>query len=218
MTCPSYWKEAIQYLSTQDEILAKIITAYPDETLLNSHNPFQTLMKAVVGQQISVKAAAAIGQRLHSLLGEITPQQYLTASEDDLRQCGLSRQKISYLSHIAQAFINDQLTPQDWPSMSDEQVAQQLTAISGIGVWTSQMFLIFHLHRPDILPLSDVGLVKAVQQQYGQAEKTLLIRHRDNCSAMETLSNGRHLVFVAQSGSASHSILMQIMIDIQTLI
>ena len=96
MTYPSYWQEAIEYLAAQDRVMASLIASYPHERMLNHHNPFHTLVKAIVGQQISVKAASAIGQRLESLLGTFSPKHYLAAAEDQLRQCGLSRQKIAY--------------------------------------------------------------------------------------------------------------------------
>ncbi len=168
MSIPVYWHDALVYLSAQDKRLAALIAAYPDSTLLNHHNPFHTLTRAIVGQQISVKAADAVWLRLESLLDAISPQQYLKLSEEELRNCGLSRQKIAYITNIALAFTDQTLKPQDWPTMDDEAVVKQLTQIKGIGRWTAQMFLIFHLHRPDVLPLADLGLISAINLHYGK--------------------------------------------------
>lgn len=168
MTIPDYWQDAIKTLSQQDKILAGLMTAYPDENLINYHNPFYTLTRAIIGQQISVKAADAVWFRLESLLISIVPKEFLKLSEEDLRKCGLSRQKIDYITHIAQAFETGKLNPQEWSTMEDEAILKQLMAIRGVGIWTAQMFLIFHLHRPDILPLADLGLINAIQRHYNQ--------------------------------------------------
>ena len=167
MNSPPYWHEAINYLVTKDRVIASLIATYPNEVMLNHQNPFYTLVKAIVGQQISIKAAAAIFQRLESLIGHFSTEHYLAAKEDELRQCGLSRPKIRYITNVAKALESGQLTPLTWSTMSDEQIAKQLMSVSGIGTWTSQMFLIFHLNRADILPLGDVGLLKAIELHYG---------------------------------------------------
>lgn len=167
MTCPDYWIKAQEYLKVKDEILAKLIALYPDETMINYYNPFYTLVKAIIGQQISVNAANSISQRLESLLGTISINSYLQAEFEALRQCGLSRQKISYITNIAQAFQESILTPDSWSSMSDEDVTSQLISIKGVGPWTAQMFLIFHLHRSDVFPQADLGLINAIKRHYG---------------------------------------------------
>jgi DNA-3-methyladenine glycosylase II len=168
---PAYWEDATAYLASQDTILAGLITAYPDATLSHNHNPFYTLTRAIVGQQISVKAADAVWLRLESRLDSLSPSAYLACSFAELRECGLSRQKIAYITHIAEAFLEKKLHPPDWEKMTDEEVIKQLTSIRGIGIWTAQMFLIFYLHRPDILPLADLGLLNAIQCHYAQERK-----------------------------------------------
>ena len=172
---PSYWQDALAYLTNTDEIMAGLIVSYPDEVLKNHNNAFHTLMRAVVGQQISIKAADAVWQRLEAQLETISPQQFLTFGEDALRQCGLSRQKISYLTAIARAFEEGILIPSKWHGMNDEEVVRQLVEIRGIGQWTAEMFLIFHLHRPDVLPLADLGLLNAIQLHYGSLSKTEIL-------------------------------------------
>lgn len=170
MTTPPYWQEAIDYLVHKDQVIARLIATYPDEVMTNHQNPFSTLVKAIVGQQISIKAASKICQRLESLIGHFSTDLYLKAQEDDLRQCGLSRPKIRYIGNVARALEAGQLTPLTWTNMSDDEVTNQLISISGIGTWTAQMFLIFHLHRSDILPLGDIGLINAIKLHYNSGE------------------------------------------------
>ncbi len=171
MTTPPYWQSAINYLGSKDRVIASLIATYPNEVLLGHQNPFSTLVKAIVGQQISIKAAAAIEERLESLIGHFSTKHYLAAPEDELRQCGLSRPKIRYITNVAKALDSGQLTPSTWSTMSDDEIAKQLISISGIGPWTAQMFLIFHLHRADVLPLGDVGLLKAINLNYGEGKQ-----------------------------------------------
>jgi DNA-3-methyladenine glycosylase II len=144
----------------------------PDVSLTHSGNPFHTLVRSVIGQQISVKAAESVWERLELLLSEVTPQVYLKLEEDRLRNCGLSRQKIGYIRNIAEALENGILTPDQWSEMSDQEVSQQLIKVKGIDQWTAQMFLIFYLHHQDVFPLADLGLVNSIQKLYGQ-EKSL---------------------------------------------
>jgi DNA-3-methyladenine glycosylase II len=175
MNQPFYWQEATSYLSSKDETLAQLIQDYPDEILISINNPFQTLTRAVIGQQISVKAADAVWQRLREKLPQISPPDFLTLREEELKQCGLSRQKIAYLTNIAQAWENQNLTPEQWSEMTDQQVIEQLIQIKGVGQWTAEMFLIFHLHRPDVFPLSDLGLINGVKLHYGNLTKSAIV-------------------------------------------
>lgn len=170
MTSPAYWPDAIAYLSAQDAVMAKLIATYPDAVLSHHQNPFHTLVRAIVGQQISVKAADAVWQRLTLQLQPISPAAYLAGDPEQWRQCGLSRQKIEYIGNIAQAFQSGLLTPDRWEVMDDRAIAKQLMAIKGIGRWTAEMFLIFYLHRADIFPLADLGLIKAIQHHYGTTQ------------------------------------------------
>ena len=132
-------------------------------------------MRAVVGQQISIKAAAVIWQRLESRIEVFSPVYFLRVEEDLLRQCGLSRNKIIYLKAIALAFEEQRLTPDLWRQMSDDEVVKQLLKIKGIGQWTADMFLIFYLNRPDVLPLSDIGLLNGIKHHYGNLSKAMIL-------------------------------------------
>ncbi|WP_017303325.1 DNA-3-methyladenine glycosylase family protein [Spirulina subsalsa] len=168
---PPYWQEAIEYLAHRDSVMSSLITAYPDEILTNINNPFHTLTRAVVGQQISIKAANRIWAKLTLKLPAIEPEYFLSLTEAELREIGLPQQKIHYITNIAQALKQQILIPEQWQTMTDEAIIKQLKKIKGIGQWTSEMFLIFHLHRCDILPLADLGLIKAIQHHYGRTSK-----------------------------------------------
>ncbi|MCW6036266.1 DNA-3-methyladenine glycosylase 2 family protein [Spirulina subsalsa FACHB-351] len=168
---PPYWQEATEYLSHRDPVMSSLIAAYPDEVLTNLNNPFHTLTRAVVGQQISIKAADKIWERLTVKLPIIKPDIFLSLTEPELREIGLSRQKISYITNIAQSFEQGILRPSQWETMTDEAIIKQLKKIKGIGQWTAEMFLIFHLHRSDILPLADLGLINAIERHYGGSSK-----------------------------------------------
>jgi DNA-3-methyladenine glycosylase II len=180
MTPPFYWQDAKNHLAQRDPKLAQLILAYPYEALLNLHNPFYTLTRAIVGQQISVKAADSIWHRLENLLESFRPECYLEIKVEELKLIGLSRQKINYISNIAHSFLEEKLTQDLWQDMEDDAVAEQLMKIKGIGIWTAQMFLIFHLHRPNILPLSDLGLLNSIKQIYGIENKTEILKLAKN--------------------------------------
>jgi DNA-3-methyladenine glycosylase II len=164
---PPYWRSAIDYLSDRDDILGKIITRYSgEEGLTNYRDPFRTLVRAVIGQQISVKAADSVWFKLVARVETLSPETLLAVPEEDLRARSLSRQKISYLVAISEAFLNGTYTPDRWAVMSDDEVRLQLIRARGVGNWTAEMFLIFHLNRPDIFPLGDLGLINAIQRAY----------------------------------------------------
>lgn len=167
----SYWQEAIDYLSEQDSILFRLISQYTEEKLKNNQNIFETLTKSIIGQQISVKAANSISLKLKSLIGAFTPENYLVLDNTNLKKCGLSKQKIRYINNVANAIQDHSLTPEAWSVMSNEEIEAQLKLISGVGTWTAQMFLIFHLGRQDILPISDIGLLKAVSFHYNSGKQ-----------------------------------------------
>lgn len=168
---PDYWPQAVEYLSGNDPVLATIIATYPSERLECRDDPFGTLARAIVGQQISVKAAAAVWQRFEATAGEIGPAAVSRAREEALVQCGLSRQKMRYLKDLAGHFASGAIDPARWPGMDDEAVIAELTEVKGIGRWTAEMFLIFHLMRPDVLPLDDIGLQRAAGLHYAGVGK-----------------------------------------------
>ncbi|MGB0151530.1 MAG: DNA-3-methyladenine glycosylase family protein [Candidatus Poseidoniaceae archaeon] len=156
-----WWEEAVAVLS-EDDLLGPIVRAYPSPALSGQGKAFRSVVNAIVGQQISVAAADAIWGRLETMLGEVTPEQVLAVSEDDLRSCGLTRSKASYVHGLAAEA--DALIPEDWATMSEADLRKHLMKFRGIGPWTAEMMLIFVLLKPDVFSPGDIGLVRAIQR------------------------------------------------------
>ena len=167
----SYWRKAVRELSGTDPVMAGIIRAHQGSSLASRGDPFGTLARSIVGQQISVKAADAVWGRFVAAVGEVSPTAVLAAGEEGLAGCGLSRRKSEYVRDLAAHFASGRLDPGDWVSMDDESVIVALTEVRGIGRWTAEMFLIFNQLRPDVFPLDDIGLQRAVHERYFAGEK-----------------------------------------------
>jgi len=163
---PEYWGRARRHLLRADATLAGIIRGHPRAALVARGDPFHTLARSIVGQQISVKAAESISGRLVGACGGLTPAGLLRRRPATLRACGLSERKIEYLRDLARHFSSGGFDLPALAAMDDERVIAHLTDIRGIGRWTAEMFLIFNLTRPDVLPLDDVGLLKAISRHY----------------------------------------------------
>jgi DNA-3-methyladenine glycosylase II len=131
---------------------------------------FVTLARSIVGQQISVKAAQSVWNKFAALNKKITPAGVLKLKVDDMRAAGLSARKVEYLVDLALNFHGKNVSVKEWQSMDDEAIIEELVAIRGIGRWTAQMFLIFHLMRPNVLPLDDVGLINGISESYFSGE------------------------------------------------
>jgi len=166
MTIPKYWKQATEELAKNDPVMAKIIGQYRGEFLQSRGDAFFSLARSIVGQQISVKAAASVWQKLESAVGGVSEKIIHAAEEDIMRSAGLSRQKASYMKSLAQHFVEGLVDVTTFPDKSDEEIIKELTKIKGIGRWTAEMFLIFHMLRPDVFPVDDIGLQKAVEKHY----------------------------------------------------
>ena len=163
---PEYWLRAKRALAKSDPVMAGIIRAHPRITLQHRGEPFFTLARSIVGQQISVKAAASIWARVCALAPQMHPQEIVEAKHARLRACGLSVRKAEYLAGLARHFIDGTLHPSAWERMEDEAVIAELVQVRGIGRWTAEMFLMFNLLRPDVLPLDDLGLQRAISLSY----------------------------------------------------
>jgi len=157
---------ALDHLRGADPALAVLFDRFPQEAIQTSGDAFQVLANSIVGQQISVKAASAIFGRLSALVGRWTPEALESVTEDQLRGAGLSARKVEYLRGLGRAFLNGTLDPGRWVTASDDQVLKELITLRGVGRWTAEMFLIFHLQRPDVLPLDDIGLLKSTAQLF----------------------------------------------------
>ena len=166
MKKPHFWEKAKIDLKRKDKKLGKIIKNYPRDFLFSKSDPFYTLARSIVGQQISVKAAQAVWDRFENKIGLINPKNVGRVHFMSLKACGLSRQKINYLKSLSEAFINKKISPSKWKDYSDDQIISELIKIKGIGTWTAEMFLIFNLCRPDIFPADDLGLIKGICNCY----------------------------------------------------
>jgi DNA-3-methyladenine glycosylase II len=168
---PVYWDRAKRELSRSDPVLGTIIRRYPRIHLVPRGDPFHTLARSIVGQQISVKAAQAVWSRLLEALAEVTPEHALEAGTQRLLACGLSRRKVEYLADLAGHFASGRIVPARWETMGDEEVIAELVEVRGIGRWTAEMLLIFSLLRPDVLPVDDLGLQRGVSIGYRGGRK-----------------------------------------------
>ena len=168
---PDYWSRAKRELAKSDPVLGKIIRRHPGIALQSRGDPFVTLVRSIVGQQISVKAADAVWGRVLLAVPRLSPRSALAASEADLRAAGLSVRKVEYVRHLAERFQSGHIRPARWHGMSDEAIAEELVATRGIGVWTAEMLLIFNQMRPDVFPLDDIGLQKAVALHFCEGER-----------------------------------------------
>ena len=167
---PAYWEEAVAHLM-RDRILKKLIHRHLEAWLASPKPPFVTLARAVVGQQIATKTADALWQRFLGVAGRTpSPAAVRNLTVADLRAAGLPIRKAEYILDLALAFDTGRVHPQRWAEMDDADVVAELTAIRGIGRWTAEMFLIFNLQRPDVLPLDDPGLLKAISLHYFSGE------------------------------------------------
>ncbi len=168
---PAYWIQASQDLAQADPVMAELVERHAGESIVSRGDPFATLVRSIVGQQISVKAADSVWARLTAVLPTLTPATVIACSAEQLRTCGLSARKVEYVTDLAAHFDGGQIHTQRWPAMDDAEIIAELTAVRGIGVWTAEMFLIFNQLRPDVFPLDDIGLQKAVARHYLAGER-----------------------------------------------
>jgi len=163
---PYFWEEACKHLIKKDRVMKRLIPQFGDACLQTRGDAFVTLARSIVGQQVSVKAAQTVWDRFAVLPRKLTPANVLKLKVDDMRAAGLSARKVEYLVDLALHFDNGDLHVKDWDGMGDDDIIAELVSIRGIGRWTADMFLIFHLMRPNVLPLDDVGLINGISQNY----------------------------------------------------
>ena len=171
---PDYWDEACKHLAKRDRVMRKLIPRFGEACLQSRGDAFTTLARSIVGQQISVKAAQSVWGRFAALTpcdpARIDPAAVLGLDVPALRGAGLSARKAEYLTDLAQHFASGAVHVRQWQQMDDEAIIEELVAIRGIGRWTAEMFLIFHLMRPNVLPLDDLGLLKGISVNYFSGE------------------------------------------------
>ncbi len=166
LATPVYWADARKHLMKKDRVMKRLIPQFGDACLQTRGDAFITLARSIIGQQISVKAAQTVWNRFELLPQSITAANVLKLKVDDMRAAGLSARKVEYLVDLALHFDNGAVHVKAWETMDDEAIIDELIAIRGIGRWTAEMFLIFHLMRPNVLPLDDVGLINGISKSY----------------------------------------------------
>ena len=166
---PSYWDESKRFLRQADPTMAALIDAYEEPPLRSQGRLFETLARAIIGQQISAKAADAVWSRFIKLVGQVDAESVLSHTPDALFSVGLSRRKVEYILNLASR--SEWLLDQAWTEMSDADVLKSLCSLRGVGPWTAEMMLIFSLLRPDVLPLGDVGVIRSIEKHYAQGER-----------------------------------------------
>ncbi len=167
---PAYWSEACAHLMKKDRVMKRLIPVHGNACLQTRGDAFITLARSIVGQQISVKAAQSVWDRFIVLPKRLTPSSLLKLNVDDMRAAGLSARKVEYLVDLALNFDNGKVSAANWGNMDDDAICAELTGIRGIGRWTAEMFLIFHLMRPNVLPLDDLGLINGISKNYFSGE------------------------------------------------
>lgn len=191
LVTPTYWDDACRHLAKRDRVMRKLVADHGHARLYTRGDAFTTLARSIVGQQVSVASAQAVWNRLLGLFevesedarGPLKVRDLLRVEPDVLRKVGLSARKVDYLRDLAGHFDNGQVHVGDWQKMDDEAIIEELTDIRGIGRWTAEMFLIFHLLRPNVLPLDDVGLIKGISQNYFSGEPVSRAEARDVAEA-----------------------------------
>lgn len=192
LVTPPYWDDACKHLAKRDRVMRKLIAQHGHARLYSRGDAFTTLARSIVGQQISVKAAQSVWGRLLALLGHgpqsdargpIPASDVLRHEPEALRQAGLSLRKVEYLRDLARHFDEGTVHVEQWQTMDDEAIIDELVDIRGIGRWTAEMFLIFHLMRPNVLPLDDLGLIKGISMSYFSGEPVSRAEARDVAEA-----------------------------------
>ena len=167
---PEYWEEGKKNLREVDFKIKEIIDKYEYPSLTTRDDMFFTLIRSIVGQQISVKAADTVWEKLVNKAQEIRPEIIFEMDKIEMRNCGLSERKVEYMKSASEKWINgyDEI---DWNNLSNEMVINKLIEIRGIGIWTAEMILIFTLMRPDVFPMGDIGAIRALEKIYNKGER-----------------------------------------------
>jgi DNA-3-methyladenine glycosylase II len=171
---PAYWDEACKHLAKRDRVMRKLIPQFGEARLQCRGDAFTTLARSIVGQQISVRAAQSVWERFIAISGgrstKLQPAAVLGLEVTAMREARLSARKVEYLRDLATHFTDGTVHVRQWQQMDDEAIIEELVAVRGIGRWTAEMFLIFHLMRPNVLPLDDVGLLRGISLNYFSGE------------------------------------------------
>ena len=182
---PDYWTAACDHLMKKDRVMRRLVPKFIGASIETRGEPFVTLARSVVGQQISVKAAQSVWDRFSALMKTVNPRAVSKLTVEDMRAAGLSGRKVEYIKDLADYFQTGKVSVKQWDAMEDEAIIAELIAILGIGRWTAEMFLMFYLRRPDVLPLDDVGLLNGISKLYFSDEPVSRSEVRDLARAWE---------------------------------
>ena len=182
---PDYWTAACDHLMKKDRVMRRLVPKFIGASIETRGEPFVTLARSVVGQQISVKAAQSVWDRFSALMKTVNPRAVSKLTVEDMRAAGLSGRKVQYIKDLADYFQTGKVSVKQWDAMEDEAIIAELIAIRGIGRWTAEMFLMFYLRRPDVLPLDDVGLLNGISKLYFSDEPVSRSEVRDLARAWE---------------------------------
>ncbi|MDC0648477.1 hypothetical protein OAP75_01135 [Candidatus Pseudothioglobus singularis] len=171
MSLPAYWQQSKEFLTHADPKLAKLILEHQQYSISSRGEALETLLRSIVGQQISVQAAASVWGKLEKKIGKIKPENVLLMSFEELKSCGLSKQKVQYIINICNHFKNFSIKDHlYWEKRSFKSIYDELITIKGVGPWTAEMFGMFYLLEKDIFPIKDIGIIRAMNQIYGEGK------------------------------------------------
>ena len=171
MSPPAYWQQSKEFLTHADPKLAKLILEHQQYSISSRGEALETLLRSIVGQQISVQAAASVWGKLEKKIGKIKPENVLLMNFEELKSCGLSKQKVQYIINICNHFINFSIKDHlYWENRSFKSIYDELITIKGVGPWTAEMFGMFYLLEKDIFPIKDIGIIRAMNQIYGEGK------------------------------------------------
>ncbi len=184
-----YWSEACIKLAKTDTLMADLINQYPETILSSRRDPFYTLLRAIIGQQISVKSADSMWSRLENFNNfNFSPEFFLKADSEELRSLGLSRQKVEYIKNISSYFYDKQINDDYFKNKSSSEISAELIKIKGVGTWTIEMFLIFYALEPDIFPVKDIGVINTMKKLYGFSSLDEILKHSERWRPWSTVA------------------------------
>jgi len=164
---PTYWNKAKKQLMKKDKVMKKLIKKYSDKNLTTRKDVFFSLCKSIIGQQISVAAANSVFTKFKlTCKGKINPKNVNFLKTSNLKKCGLSRQKVKGIKELSKKFLNKSFNPKLINNMTDEEAIQYLSSLRQIGKWSAEMILLFTYNRPNIWPIQDIGLLRAISNNY----------------------------------------------------
>ena len=165
---PKYWNRAKKILSKKDKVMRKLINNYKDKTLVTRNDVFYSLCMSITGQQLSISSASAIFKRFQKKVGKITPTRVSKLSISQIKSCGMTKQKAKGIKELAVKMIRKEFNPKLINKMSDEEAIEYLSELRQIGRWSAEMILLFTFNRSNIWPLQDIGLLRAISNNYNK--------------------------------------------------